>query len=149
MGLVVLATIATGGAALALAGIGTSAAAATAATATAATVASATVAAGLTVAGGSLIYAATSNNNSNYSGKTTYNDREKNERIEYEYYGNGNGNVHYELGHAKTELWKLTNGKETYFEVPKAIGKTIASNAKMEKAVVKGVNIVRTLAGLV
>ena len=61
MGLVVLATIATGGAALALAGIGASAAAATAATATAATVASATVAAGLTVAGGSLIYAATSN----------------------------------------------------------------------------------------
>ena len=56
VGLLVLATIATGGGALALAGVGASATAA----ATATSAASATVAAGLTVAGGSLIYAASS-----------------------------------------------------------------------------------------
>ena len=103
----------------------------------------------MAVAGGALTVAAINNSASpDYHGHTTYNDKEKNERIEYEYYGNGNGNVHHEIGRSKTRIWKLENGVEHFFDIPKKIVKVLAKSDEMQSAIDKAIEIVKNLAGV-
>ena len=140
VGLLILATLPFSGPLLAAVGVtaATAAAAGTAITAT-----------GMAVAGGALTVAAINNSASpDYHGHTTYNDKEKNERIEYEYYGNGNGNVHHEIGRSKTRIWKLENGVEHFFDIPKKIVKVLAKSDEMQSAIDKAIEIVKNLAGV-
>ena len=140
VGLLILATLPFSGPLLATVGVtaATAAAAGTAITAT-----------GMAVAGGALTVAAINNSASpDYHGHTTYNDKEKNERIEYEYYGNGNGNVHHEIGRSKTRIWKLENGVEHFFDIPKKIVKVLAKSDEMQSAIDKAIEIVKNLAGV-
>jgi len=142
VGLAALAIVSTGGGALLLAGAGISVTAATSA-------ATATVAAGITVSAGSIIGSALEKSISrfspNYEGRATYNNKETKERIEYEYYGNGNGNVHYEVGRTKKQIvWRLENGREKWFRVPRSTAKRL-SNPQVGKAIRKAIDIVRLL----
>lgn len=142
VGLAALAIVSTGGGALLLAGAGISVTAATSA-------ATATVAAGITASAGAIIGSALEKSISrfspNYEGRATYNNKETKERIEYEYYGNGNGNVHYEVGRAKKQIvWRLENGREKWFRVPRNTAKRL-SNPQVGKAIRKAIDIVRLL----
>ena len=142
VGLAALAIVSTGGGALLLAGAGISVTAATSA-------ATATVAAGITVSAGAIIGSALEKSISrfspNYEGRATYNNKETKERIEYEYYGNGNGNVHYEVGRTKKQIvWRLENGREKWFRVPRSTAKRL-SNPQVGKAIRKAIDIVRLL----
>ena len=142
VGLAALAIVSTGGGALLLAGAGISVTAATSA-------ATATVAAGITASAGAIIGSALEKSISrfspNYEGRATYNNKETKERIEYEYYGNGNGNVHYEVGRTKKQIvWRLENGRERWFRVPRNTAKRL-SNPQVGKAIRKAIDIVRLL----
>ena len=142
VGLAALAIVSTGGGALLLAGAGISVTAATSA-------ATATVAAGITASAGAIIGSALEKSISrfspNYEGRATYNNKETKERIEYEYYGNGNGNVHYEVGRTKKQIvWRLENGREKWFRVPRNTAKRL-SNPQVGKAIRKAIDIVRLL----
>ena len=76
------------------------------------------------VAAAASIYEASSGKNNQYDGKSTYN--KEGQRIDYEYYGNGNGNVHYDGTKGKEILWRLQDGLETTYKVSKAVSKIIS-----------------------
>ena len=56
--------------------------------------------------------------------------------------------MHYELGRNKTNIWRLKDGIESMSQLPRRIEKIIMSNPEMQRAIAKGIDIVRSLAGL-
>lgn len=97
------------------------------------------------------ILEATSKNNCNskqgneYKGKSLYN--KQGERIDYEYYGNGNGNAHYDGTKGKEVIWRLVDGTGTMYTVSKAVSKIISAQP-IQKAITKAIDAVLSLAGL-
>ena len=85
-----------------------------------------------------------SSQNNKYSGGSTYN--KSGERIDYEYNGNGSGNVHYQGSNGKQMLWTLKDGIEATYTVTKAVGALI-STPQVQRAISKAITIVRSLAG--
>ena len=86
-----------------------------------------------------------SSQNNNYSGNSTYN--RSGERIDYEYNGNGSGNVHYQGSNGKQKIWSLKDGIEATYAVTKAV-EAFISDPKVQRAINKAITIVRSLAGL-
>ena len=86
-----------------------------------------------------------SSQNNNYSGNSTYN--RSGERIDYEYNGNGSGNVHYQGSNGKQKIWSLKDGIEATYAVTKAV-EAFISDPKVQRAINKAIIIVRSLAGL-
>ena len=135
VGLALLAIIPTGGGSLMLAGVGVSAATAT-------TAATSLTAAGASAMGASVVYA--SSQSPNYSGKSK--ELKNGGRIDYEYYGNGNGNVHYQNGAFKEKIWDLVDGKEIFHELSKKLAK-LMQNEKVNGIVNEAIKHVIELAG--
>ena len=86
-----------------------------------------------------------SNRGKNYSGNSLYN--KDGERIDYEYYGNGNGNVHYDGTRGKEVLWRIENGVETMYVASKAVRKII-STPQIQRAINRSIEVVLSLAGV-
>ena len=100
------------------------------------------------VAAAASIHEATSNNSkqgNEYKGRSTYN--KDHERIDYEYNGNGSGNVHYDGTKGKEILWRVQDGIETTYKVTRAV-KKIISQPPIQKAIARAIDTVRGLAGL-
>ena len=97
------------------------------------------------------ILEATSKNNANskqgneYKGKSIYN--KQGERIDFEYNGNGTGNVHYDGTKGKEIIWRLADGVGTMYTVSKAVNKIISA-PPFQKAISKAIDAVLSLAGL-
>ena len=97
------------------------------------------------------ILEATSKNNANskqgneYKGKSLYN--KQGERIDFEYNGNGTGNVHYDGTKGKEIIWRLADGVGTMYTVSKAVNKIISA-PPFQKAISKAIDAVLSLAGL-
>ena len=85
-----------------------------------------------------------SSQNNNYSGGSTYN--RSGERIDFEYNGNGSGNVHYQGSNGKHKIWSLKDGIETTYVVAKAV-EAFIKTPQVQKAVDRAMTIVRSLAG--
>lgn len=68
-------------------------------------------------------------------------------RIDFEYYGNGNGNVHYNGSKGKEIIWMLEQGVATFCEVSKAVGKIISA-PQAQRTIEKAIRFVSTLAGM-
>ena len=147
----VVAVVGSGGAAAAPILAAASALAGTTVTAATAT----TVAAGVAITGLATMQIAASaslhessgnnnpNQNNNYTGRSTYNKH--GDRIDLEYYGNGNGNVHYDGTKGKEVIWRLEDGVQTVYNVSKAVSKII-SKPSVHRAIIKGIEIVLSLA---
>ena len=96
------------------------------------------------------ILEATSKNNANskqgneYKGKSIYN--KQGERIDFEYNGNGTGNVHYDGTKGKEIIWRLVDGVEITYTVSKAVNKIISA-PPFQKAISKAIDAVLSLAG--
>lgn len=86
---------------------------------------------------------------SEYAGGSTYSERGGKTRIDWEYNGNGTGNVHLHTGSsAKVRLYFVdANGGVTAFEVAKAVTKFINSNPQVQEAMTKALEKVLTLSG--
>ena len=82
--------------------------------------------------------------NSNYRGSSKH--LKNGDRIDYEYYGNGNGNVHYDGTKGKEILWRLTDGVEKMYKASKAVEK-ILQTPPAKKALAKAIDTVLALAG--
>ena len=153
--LVVIAIIGSGGAAAPPLLAAASALAGTTVTAAAATTAAAGVAVtGMAVMGAAAtanLWEATSKSNSKskpgneYAGKS-FHDKQGG-RIDYEYYGNGNGNVHYHGAKGKEVVWKLVDGVGTMCAVSKGLQKIISA-PQVQRTISKAVNAVLSLAGI-
>ena len=88
---------------------------------------------------------ASSKQSDKYEGRSTFS--KNGERIDYEYYGNGNGNVHYDGTKGKEIIWRLKDGIETMYELSKTVSK-ITRAPQIQKAIYKAIDAVLTLAGL-
>ncbi|MBQ6549880.1 MAG: RHS repeat-associated core domain-containing protein, partial [Lachnospiraceae bacterium] len=102
------------------------------------------------VASAAIIYEAKENNSKQserHAGDSLY-DKDGG-RTDYEYNGNGSGNVHYHLPktNEKKMIWKLQDGKVTSYKVAKTV-KRIITKPYIRKNISKAINIVRSLAGL-
>lgn len=56
--------------------------------------------------------------------------------------------MHHEIGRSKTRIWKLENGVEHFFDIPKKIVKVLAKSDEMQSAIDKAIEIVKNLAGV-
>ena len=144
IGVLAAITIGTGGAgALVLAGVGVTAAAA-----------NATIAAGTTVVLGSIIIAAAEHGgdkrrssglqSKEYSGKSTR--LKDGGRIDYEYNGNGTGNIHYQGKAGKYKICDFNNGKWNKYDVPKVVQRAIETK-EGTKALANYMNKIKQLSG--
>lgn len=132
----------TGGGSLALAGAGVE-------VATAVAVGEAAVVTGTGVMAAGAVGHAMSTN-PQYQGGSYYVDKDKNTRVDWEYNGNGSGNVHYEVGSdqsSKITFWRITEDGVGEYIASKAADKLL-SNPKIAKFVEKSINIILQLAGI-
>ena len=84
-----------------------------------------------------------------HAGDTLYN--KNNVRIDFEYYGNGNGNVHLHKNGAKYYYDSINNVFRTGASIsstlaPKAI-QTLLYDPKIQRAVTRGIEIIQSLGG--
>ena len=153
----VVAVVSSGGAAAAPIIAAASTLAGTAVSATAVTTAATGIAVlGVTTMGMAAtaqLIEASSNSGSNshqsnrFSGKSKH-DKNGN-RIDFEYNGNGTGNVHVHLDGKKGKkiIWSLKNGEETAHTVSKSVSKIIKT-PELQKAISQAIDNVLSLAGL-
>ena len=133
-GLMLLAAVPTGGASLAVGGC-------LIAGATVQTVGTAAVASGAAMTATSILYAASTDQTSG----TTYN--RDGTRVDYEYNGNGSGNVHIHNKGIKTVIWQIKNAVEEYFEVSRPLSK-ILGTPDVSRALMRAIRMVSGLAGV-
>ena len=100
---------------------------------------------------------AMSSNNSDKSVKQSQNNEytgnhtrlKDGSRIDYEYNGNGSGNIHHQdpgPNGTKTKIWSYEKGKGTYYEIPKRLKKTLESE-KVVKIINRYIRYIIELSG--
>lgn len=119
-----------------------------AASATLTAAGNAAIATGTTLAGSAIVMEMSSQSNQFAEG-STYGKNSKTNRIDWEYNGNGTGNVHFhDANGVKIRLYSVNaEGIITKLEVSKAVLKYIAGNPEVQEAITKALEKILNLSG--
>lgn len=119
-----------------------------AASATLTAAGNAAIATGTTLAGSAIVMEMSSQSNQFAEG-STYGKNSKTNRIDWEYNGNGTGNVHFhDANGVKIRLYSVNaEGIITRLEVSKAVLKFITGTPGMEEAIAKALEKIQNLSG--